>query len=412
MPQSHGYGTLGTARGPVRSDVERRVRVGELRADPVQAGVADRLDRLGRDLADTALVSKSSALGWLFGRRERPAAPRGVYIHGGVGRGKSMLMDLFFKLSPERRKRRLHFHEFMREAQARINAHRALVKAGEASGDDPIPPVAAAIAAETRLLCFDEFTVTDIADAMILSRLFDALFAQGLVLVATSNVAPDDLYRDGLNRPLFLPFVTTLKAHTDILFLDAPTDYRSQTVEGEGLYVTPLGPEAARRMDAIWSAVLAGQPEAPGEIPVAGRLVGVPRAGNGAARFAFADLMQRPLGAGDYLEIARRYDTVLLDGVPVMAEGERNEAKRFILLVDTLYDAHRRLAVSAAVPAHELYRGRSGTEAFEFDRTVSRLVEMRSGDYLAEAARLRSGTGGGADTGATADAAEAGSAAL
>ncbi|WP_082652609.1 cell division protein ZapE [Aureimonas sp. AU12] len=390
MPDSHhGYGSVGGERGPVRTEIERRVRAGEIRPDGVQAALADRLDKLGRELNDTALVSKGSALGWLFGRRGKPESPRGLYIHGGVGRGKSMLMDLFFQLCPERRKRRLHFHEFMREAHARINAHRAAVKAGTASGDDPIPPVAAAIAAETRLLCFDEFTVTDIADAMILSRLFDALFAQGLVLVATSNVAPDDLYRDGLNRPLFLPFVTILKAHSEIFFLDAPTDYRSETVEGESLYVTPLGPEAERRMDAIWRAILGTAPDAPSEFTVAGRRIAVPQAGNGAARFAFRDLMQRPLGASDYLELARRFDTVMLDGVPVMAEAERNEAKRFILLVDTLYDAHRRIVVSAAAPATALYRGRSGTEAFEFDRTVSRLIEMRSGDYLTEAAKRR-----------------------
>ncbi len=242
MPDAKGYGTPGSERGPVRSELERRVRAGDIQPDPIQAVLADRLDRLERELKLQALPAKSSALGWLFGKREKPAAPRGLYIHGSVGRGKSMMMDLFFRLSSEPRKRRLHFHEFMREAHERINAHRAAVKAGEAKGDDPIPPVAEAIAAEARLLCFDEFTVTDIADAMILSRLFDALFAQGVVLVATSNVAPDDLYRNGLNRPLFLPFVETLKSRADVFFLDAPTDYRMETVGGDDVYVTPLGP--------------------------------------------------------------------------------------------------------------------------------------------------------------------------
>ncbi|RIY02808.1 cell division protein ZapE [Aureimonas flava] len=390
MPHQ-GYGPVGGERGPVRAELARRVAAGTLREDAVQAGIADRLDRLWRELREAALPAKSSALGWLFGRRERPAAPRGVYIHGSVGRGKSMLMDLFFDTAPLERKRRIHFHEFMAEMHGRINAHRAAVKAGEARGDDPIPPVAEAVAAETRLLCFDEFTVTDIADAMILSRLFDALFARGLTLVATSNVAPDDLYRDGLNRPLFLPFVETLKAHTDILFLDAPTDYRMETIGAGDLYVTPLGPDADRRMDALWRSILGGAAERAETLPFRGRSIAVPRAGAGAARFGFADLCARPLGAADFLALAARFHTVVVDGVPVIGAAERNEAKRFILLVDTLYDAHRRLVVSAAAPADRLYRAPSGTEAFEFDRTVSRLIEMRSDAYLAEAERRRTG---------------------
>lgn len=385
MADAQGYGRPGSERGPVRTELERRVRAGDIQPDPIQADLADRLDRIGRELKLKALPAKSSALGWLFGKKEKPASPRGLYIYGSVGRGKSMMMDLFFKLCPEPRKRRLHFHEFMREAHARINAHRAAVKAGEAKGDDPIPPVAEAIAAEARLLCFDEFTVTDIADAMILSRLFDALFGHGVVLVATSNVAPDDLYRDGLNRPLFLPFVETLKQHADVYFLDAPTDYRMETVEGESLYVTPLGAEAEHRMDGLWRSILAGAPDAPDAFDVSGRRVAVPHSGNGAARFGFADLLQRPLGANDYLALAARYDTLMLDGIPVLTQDQRNEAKRFILLVDTLYDAGRRIVVSAAAPAHELYRASSGTELFEFDRTVSRLTEMRSADYLAKA---------------------------
>lgn len=386
MPDAKGYGTPGSERGPVRSELERRVRAGDIQPDPIQAVLADRLDRLERELKLQALPAKSSALGWLFGKREKPAAPRGLYIHGSVGRGKSMMMDLFFRLSSEPRKRRLHFHEFMREAHERINAHRAAVKAGEAKGDDPIPPVAEAIGAQARLLCFDEFTVTDIADAMILSRLFDALFAQGVVLVATSNVAPDDLYRNGLNRPLFLPFVETLKSRADVFFLDAPTDYRMETVGGDDVYVTPLGPQAESRMDALWRQVLGGAKEGSESFEVAGRRIAVPRAGQGAARFTFADLLQRPLGANDYLAFAARYHTLVLDGVPVMTQDQRNEAKRFILLIDTLYDAGRRIILSAAAPAHELYRGTSGTELFEFDRTVSRLTEMRSDEYLAQAA--------------------------
>lgn len=391
-----GYGSVGGERGPVRAELARRVGAGMLREDAVQAGVADRLDRLGRELKAAALPTKSSALGWLFGKRERPPAPRGLYIHGSVGRGKSMLMDLFFAKAPIEAKRRLHFHEFMAEMHGRINAHRAAVKAGEAKGDDPIPPVAEAVASETRLLCFDEFTVTDIADAMILSRLFDALFARGLTLVATSNVAPDNLYRNGLNRPLFLPFVETLKNHTDILFLDAPTDYRMETIGAGDLYVTPLGQEADRRMDALWRSILGGAEEQAETLPFRGRSIAVPRAGGGAARFPFADLCSRPLGAADFLALAAHYHTLMVDGVPVMGMSERNEAKRFILLVDTLYDAHRRIAVSAEAPADELYRAAGGTEAFEFDRTVSRLIEMRSDAYLHDAGRLRAEANGAA----------------
>ncbi|WP_082653527.1 cell division protein ZapE [Aureimonas sp. AU22] len=389
-----GYGSVGGERGPVRAELARRVGAGTLREDAVQAGVADRLDRLGRELKAAALPTKSSALGWIFGKRERPPAPRGLYIHGSVGRGKSMLMDLFFAKAPIEAKRRLHFHEFMAEMHGRINAHRAAVKAGEAKGDDPIPPVAEAVASETRLLCFDEFTVTDIADAMILSRLFDALFARGLTLVATSNVAPDDLYRNGLNRPLFLPFVETLKSHTDILFLDAPTDYRMETIGAGDLYVTPLGHEADRRMDALWRSILGGAEEQAETLPFRGRTIAVPRAGGGAARFPFADLCSRPLGAADFLALAAHYHTLMVDGVPVMGMSERNEAKRFILLVDTLYDAHRRIVVSAEAPADKLYRAAGGTEAFEFDRTVSRLIEMRSDAYLHDAGQLRAEANG------------------
>ncbi len=371
----------------VRQAYEAELAEKGFKSDPAQLRAVDALQRCADEWADYK-ERRSNALKKLI---HRPPVPRGVYMYGGVGRGKSFLMDCFFNAVPIRRKVRLHFHEFMREAHERINAHRAAVKEGRAKGDDPIPPVAEAIAAQARILCFDEFTVTDIADAMILSRLFDALFARGVVLVATSNVAPDDLYRDGLNRPLFLPFVETLKRHADIFFLDAPTDYRMETVEGEHLYVTPLGPEAERRMDALWRSILSGVAEGAETVEVAGRRVAVPRAGNGAARFRFADLLQRPLGANDYLALAARYDTLVLDDIPALTQDQRNEAKRFILLVDTLYDAGRRIVVSAAAPAHELYRARSGTELFEFDRTVSRLTEMRSADYLERAAKTREG---------------------
>ena len=340
--------------GPVRSALERLIGTGEIEADPAQRALADRLDRLDQLLSARSVASKKSALGWLFGRKGPPEPVTGVYIHGDVGRGKTMIMDMFFRRSSVAAKRRVHFHAFMADVHERIGAHRQAVKAGEAVGDDPIAPVAAGIAVEARLLCFDEFSVTDVADAMILSRLFDALFKEGVVLVATSNVAPDDLYKDGLNRPLFLPFVETLKSRTSVVRLDAAEDYRLASIGSGNLYVTPLGPDAEARMDEAWKALLSGAREQHASLSVKGRTLAVPRAGNGAARFSFDDLLKRPLGAQDYLALARRFHTIVLDGVPVMEQADRNEAKRFITLIDALYDGGRRIVMSAEAPAEEL----------------------------------------------------------
>ena len=379
-----------TRPGPVRSALERLIGTGEIAADPAQRLLADRLDGLDKRLSSQTIASKKSALGWLFGKSQGAGSGqgsvKGIYVFGDVGRGKSMLMDMFYRQCSVAKKRRVHFHAFMGEAHDRIGAHREAVKAGTASGDDPIPPVARDIAAKARLLCFDEFSVTDIADAMILSRLFNALFEEGVVLVATSNVAPDDLYRDGLNRGLFLPFVETLKAHSDIVELTGSTDYRLAALGRDNLYVTPLGEAAEATMDESWAALLDGEKAGADSLSVKGRTIPVPQAGNGAARFAFDDLLARPLGAQDFLAIARRFHTLVLDGVPVMAEAQRNEAKRFINLVDALYDNGRRLVMSAEAPAEALYQGRTGTEAFEFDRAISRLHEMRSDEYQEKAA--------------------------
>ena len=370
----------------VRHEYGRLVERGEISRDPAQEVIVARLDRLIVDIGATNAAAKTSALGWMFARKKTQAAPQGLYLHGGVGRGKTMLMDMFFRLAPLKRKRRSHFNEFMADVHDRIGAHRAAVKAGTAKGDDPIPPVAAAIAAEARLLCFDEFTVTDIADAMILSRLFTALFANGVTLVATSNVAPDDLYRDGLNRALFLPFVATLKQHVEIVPLDTQTDYRMLKLSHLPIYIQPLGPAAERMMDEAWAAATEGHGEAPAELSLMGRKVRVPRASSGAARFTFADLCDEPLGARDYLAIADHYDTIFIDGTPVLDQTRRNPAKRFILLIDTLYDRRKRLVISADAPADQLYAGRPGvTEAFEFARTASRLNEMQSSDWVEHA---------------------------
>lgn len=359
------------------------VETGAIEADPAQRPVVAALDRLIDEISQKRLAKKSSALGWLFAKRSETRAPvRGLYIHGGVGSGKTMLMDLFFGLLPVRRKRRAHFNDFMADVQDRIQRHREARKEGRVKEDDPIPPVARQMVGEAWVLCFDEFTVTDIADAMILSRLFSALFAEGAVLVATSNVAPRDLYRDGLNRQLFLPFISVLERHTDVLALDSDTDYRLEKLNRTPVYLTPLGVQTDRRMDEAWDAVAHGLPAGPTELTVMGRHVKVPLAAGAAARFSFADLCEKPLGARDYLAIARRFPTLFIDHVPVLAEGRRNEAKRFILLIDTLYDHHVRLVMSAEAEPQALYAGKSGVESFEFDRTASRLVEMQSHDWL------------------------------
>lgn len=355
-----------------------------IRYDPIQREIAIRLDRLIAEIAEHRLASKASSLGWLFGRNKPSRDPvKGLYIHGGVGRGKTMMMDLFFELVPVRRKRRVHFNDFMSDVHDRIAVHRSAVRSGAARGDDPIPPVAKSIADEAWVLCFDEFSVTDIADAMILSRLFSALFAERIVLVATSNVAPRDLYRDGLNRQLFTPFIATLENFAEIVPLDGRTDYRLEKLSRLPVWMTPLGPDVERMMDEAWAAASAGLNEHKTEIALRGRIIEVPRAAHRAARFTFPQLCDAPLGAADYLAIADRFDTILIDGVPVLDQSRRNATKRFILLVDTLYDRGIRLIASAEASPDALYAGRSGTtEAFEFDRTTSRLIEMQSTDWL------------------------------
>ncbi|MBX3583862.1 MAG: AFG1 family ATPase [Rhizobiaceae bacterium] len=369
---------------------------GEITDDPGQRPVVDALDRLISDIRVKRLQRKSSALGWLFAKnRAAQEKITGLYIHGDVGRGKTMLMDIFFETVPVRRKRRVHFNAFMADAQDRIQKHRQARKNGETREDDPIPPVARALADEAWVLCFDEFTVTDIADAMILSRLFSALFDNGVVLVATSNVAPDDLYRDGLNRQLFLPFVALLKRHARVMTLDSPTDYRTEKLNRLPVYLSPLTPETGDMMDENWRTVTKGLRAAPAALTVKGREVAVPLAAGKAARFHFADLCDAPLGARDYLALADRFDTVLIDAVPVLDQSRRSATKRFILLIDTLYDRHMRIIISAEAPPDRLYAGQQGTtEAFEFDRTVSRLIEMQSREWLDEWAERHTEPGG------------------
>ncbi len=357
---------------------------GELKADAAQLGVAAHLDRILSDLKLRKPAKKKSALGWMFARKAASSpSVKGLYVHGSVGRGKTMLMDMFFQMAPIEKKRRCHFHEFMADVHNRVHAHRQKLKSGETKQADPIPPVAAQLLAEAELLCFDEFTVTDIADAMILARLFTELFANGCTLVTTSNVVPDNLYKDGLNRGLFLPFIDLLQQNVEVVSLDSPIDYRMEKVKSLPVYVTPLNGAADQAMDMAWHHLTAGQAVAPVEIEMKGRSVLVPRAAGRVARFTFRDLCEKPLGASDFLAIADRFDTVFIDHIPMLSADRRNETKRFIILIDTLYDHTVRLFASAAAMPEDLLGTRKGIEGFEFDRTASRLFEMRSADYLA-----------------------------
>ncbi|MBX3579167.1 MAG: AFG1 family ATPase [Rhizobiaceae bacterium] len=374
-----GIQTHATVAGRYRHLVD----TGAVEANPAQQRVAEALDRLIAELAEKRLGRKSSALGWLLARNRKPEPVRGLYIHGGVGAGKTMLMDMFHDLVPVRRKRRVHFNDFMADVHDRIQRHRQARKDGTVREDDPIPPVARALAEQAWVLCFDEFSVTDIADAMILSRLFSALFAEGVVLVATSNVAPDDLYRDGLNRQLFLPFVDILKRNAEVMALDAGKDYRMEKLARLPVYITPAGAAADARMDETWDAMTRGSVPKPAEIEMKGRVIPVPRAAGRAARFSFADLCEAPLAARDYLAIVERFDTIFVDRIPLLVPELRNPTKRLILLVDVLYDKRVRLVASAATPPQQLYAGRpKTTEAFEFERTASRLIEMQGRDWL------------------------------
>lgn len=359
---------------------------GLVKPDSAQQQAAQLLQRLHDRLV--GYRPKPPPSGWrarLLGET-KVEAPTGLYIHGGVGRGKSMLMDLFFSTAPVTAKRRVHFNAFMVEIHDRLHRWRQSVssdfdrKRGR-HVNDPIPPLASDLAAQAWLLCFDEFHVVDIADAMILGRLFSALFDEGVVVVTTSNWAPDDLYKDGLQRDRFLPFIDLLKDRLDVFHLDSGVDYRLQRIMGAKTYHYPLGPDADAALARLFDDLTDGAVAEPRHLSVKGRQVTVPKAAAGVAWASFDELCGRPLGAADYLALAETFDTVFLTGVPCVTERKRNEAKRFIILVDTLYESRTRLILSAEAAPQKLYGAES--HKLEFDRTVSRLIEMQSKDYLA-----------------------------
>jgi cell division protein ZapE len=365
-----------------RAHYQALVSSGAIEPDAAQAEAAEALAEIEARLANYKPVRKQRLLGRLFADKNG-APPRGLYVHGEVGRGKTMLMDLFFQHSSVVHKRRAHFHEFMAEVHERIYGYRQNIARGEIADGDVIGLTAAAIFDEARLLCFDEFHVTDIADAMILGRLFSKLFELGTVVVATSNVAPEDLYKGGLNRALFLPFIAQISNHMDVLRLDARTDFRLEKLAGVKMWLVPADRAAGAALDRAWGKMTGNAPCKPRDVSIKGRILHVPCAAQGVARFSFADLCEKPLAASDYLRLAHGYHTILVDRIPVMDYPDRNAAKRFIALIDTLYDNAVKLMSSAEADPLSLYLATEGHEANEFKRTSSRLIEMSSESYLA-----------------------------
>lgn len=373
-----------TSRGPLPA-YRNLVATGALRPDPAQALAAETLQGLWRRLRGYDPQPEAPDRGGLLARLflRKPVedahqnAPHGLYLVGEVGRGKSMLMDLFFACADVPRKRRIHFHQFMQDCHQRIHAW----KRDHPQDSDPIPPLADRIAAEAALLCFDEFQVHDIADAMILGRLFEALFARGVVVVATSNTAPDDLFRGKPGRDAFLPFIRLIKQQMNLLMLEAARDYRRDRIHGLPTWHSPVDGRAERALDAAFRDLTGGAPAKPTRLAVLGRTVELPEAAEGVARADFDALCGRALGAADYLALATHFHTLVLDAVPRLGPANFDRARRFITLVDALYEHRCKLVASAEATPDSLYE--RGENAAMFERTVSRLLEMQSQDYLA-----------------------------
>ena len=358
--------------GP-QAEYRRRVAAGLLEPDPAQVPVLAAFERLFDALvaADRRERSMSGRIGRLLGHRSDPV--RGLYLHGSVGRGKTLMMDLFFHCLPFVEKRRQHFHRFMASIHAELKRLR--------DEPDPLDRIADRIAADCRIICFDEFAVSDIADAMILGTVFTALFERGVTLAATSNIAPADLYRDGLQRQRFLPAIAAIETHTEVIRLGGDRDYRLRVLEGAAVYLTPPDAAAEARLAEAFEAIAPDAGETGGTLAVLGRPIDFRRSSDGVIWFDFAALCDGPRSQDDYIELAREFQTVLISGVPALSAGLENPARRFVALIDEFYDRRVKLILSADVPLAELYTG--GKLTREFERTRSRLTEMQSHDYLA-----------------------------
>jgi cell division protein ZapE len=375
---------MGTDRaiGPKQA-YQALIASGDIKADATQAGAIDELQALHEALgAYAAQMGKKNWMTRLKLGRNKVPPPRGLYVWGGVGRGKSMLMDLFYDCVPIQSRKRVHFHAFMQEVHKRVHSFRQAVLAKKVpESSDPLVALSRVITDQAWLLCFDEFHVTDIADAMILGRLFESLFEEGVVVVATSNRAPKDLYKGGLKREVFLPFIGLFEDRLNVFELDAGIDYRLDRLKTMEVFLSPADAAADRKLDEDFQSLSTGFTPSPVTLTVQGRKIEIPRAAEGVALVGFKDLCEKPLGAADYLAIAECFHTLLLRGIPRLGPEKRNEAKRFVTLVDALYEAKVNLICSAEAPAEALYT--EGDGAFEFQRTVSRLMEMRSVDYMA-----------------------------